>query len=155
MFSRPAVSGNRFAQFFSFKLIFKIAQEMKVELQNIVRIQLDGVKMHSNCIQNIVGMQSECIQNVVRIQSECSCIVVRMRCRRGYPKPTRSSYQSLFQNVSHGDFISKGLMNLSSKYLLSPRAYKRHFSHNQFTKDIVQIQYGLSGHCPLVKGLHI
>ena len=37
-------------------------------------------------------------------------------------------------------------MNLSSKYLLAPRAYKRHFSHNQFTKDIVQIQYGFSAH---------
>ena len=41
------------------------------------------------------------------------------------------------------------------KVLVSSTSLQKAFSHNQFTKDIVQIQYGLSGHCPLVKGLHI
>ena len=65
MLSRP-VSGNRFAQIFSFKLILKIAQEMKVALRYKLLTMLTGVSILviiSQISHNIVIMQLDCSQN--------------------------------------------------------------------------------------------
>ena len=42
-----------------------------------------------------------------------------------------------FQNLLHARYISKGLLDYSSKHSLAPLAYRRQVSHDQITIDII------------------